>query len=336
MGLAPVTVDEVKIRDLSRPLTSEWTPPIGAMGGPPAHELYRDLVAHGGLRLLRDRDGNPWVEMQDGVRRRSFRVPGTALRGAFDRFRMRRNLRPVPESDLDDFARVVAARISDPDVRLPVFDSSALDRAPPAPEPESSFLDLSSSQGSAPQAPPSALEQELEAVLREVDLVRGAPTLAPLPAPPVAPLPAPPAPALEPPTPTAWREDEPGPVVSDRPLSLPMDASISGGHQDIAAADDSLPRYLRVLRGLVEGGGWIGTLGELGRLTGEEPDVVFGSLLKFHTQLTGNNLVVAPVEVEDGWRWLVVDRSRLHSSPSPLALPEDEIVPTSPDSASLS
>jgi len=41
--------------------------------------------------------------------------------------------------------------------------------------------------------------------------------------------------------------------------------------------------------------------------------------LKYHAQLTQNHLVVAPVEVEDGWRWLVVDRDRLRSSDPPAA-----------------
>jgi hypothetical protein len=41
---------------------------------------------------------------------------------------------------------------------------------------------------------------------------------------------------------------------------------------------------------------------------------VFAPLLRFHTDLIGNNLVVAPVEVEDGWRWVVVDRARARST----------------------
>jgi hypothetical protein len=291
-----LTTDEVKIRDLSRPNSNEWTPPIGAMGGPPAHELYRDLVAHGGLRLMRDRDGNPWVEMQDGERRRSFRVPGMALRGALDRFRMRRNLRPAPESDLEDFARVVAARVSDPDVRLPFYDLVARERAPPAPEPggdpapELDSTDPDVSTG-------SPLEEELARVLQEVDEVRGGPEVS-------APVSAPEAPWKETP------EDGETAVAS----MVAVDSSISGGVRTPIGPEDPLPRYLRVLRGLAAGGGWLGTLGELGRLTREDPDAVFGSLLKFHSQLTQNHLVVAPVEVEDGWRWLVVDRTRLRTS----------------------
>ncbi|MCI4372752.1 MAG: hypothetical protein L3K02_03815, partial [Thermoplasmata archaeon] len=216
-----MALDEVKIRDLSRPNTSEWTPPIGAMGGPPAHELYRDLVAHGGLRLMRDRDGNPWVEMQDGERRRSFRVPGVALRGALDRFRMRRNLRPAPETDLEDFARVVSARVSDPDVRLPAYDLAASERAPPAPEPPSSYAPPSPPSGEAdPEQSP--LEEELARVIEEVDSVRASSTTPSL----LEPAPAGPRPAESPPAP--WLE-----TPADLPVIAPslgsLDATISGG-----------------------------------------------------------------------------------------------------------
>jgi len=287
------------------------------MGGPPAHELYRDLVAHGGLHLLRDRDGNPWVEIQDGERRRTFRVPGVALRGALDRFRMRRNLRPAPESDLEDFARVVAARVSDPDVRLPLYDPRESERAPPAPEPPTSYAPVPPGEsGEEPGASP--LEEELARVIEEVDSVRTV-------AGPVALVERTEPPWLEMP------EDVDTPVA---PLSA-VAPSISGGQRITGGLDDPLPRYLRVLRGLAAGGGWLGTLGELGRMTREDPDAVFGSLLKYHSQLTQNHLVVAPVEVEDGWRWLVVDRTRLRSSDAPVADVPDQGTPGAPEPQSL-
>jgi hypothetical protein len=313
-----LTTDEVKIRDLSRPNTSEWTPPIGAMGGPPAHELYRDLVAHGGLRLLRDAEGNPWVEMKDGERRRSFRVPGVALRGAMDRFRMRRNLRPVPETDIEDFARVVAARVSDPDVRLPIYDLSTSERAPPAPEPLAA-LQPSPSVEPASAETPTPLEEELARVIQEVDAVRTvteeAPTNSSIEAP--------------------WEEAGGDVETTFATASPELDPSISGGLRNSNAAEDPLPRYLRVLRGLASGGGWLGTLGELGRLTREDPDAVFGSLLKYHSQLTQNHLVVAPVEVEDGWRWLVVDRTRLRSFDPPEVEVLEHGTPGAPNSQAL-
>jgi hypothetical protein len=294
-GESHLTTDEVRIRDLSRSGITEWTPPIGAMGGPPAHELYRDLVAHGGLRLFRDEAGNPWVEMQDGERRRSFPVPGVALRGALDRFRMRRNLRPVPETDLEDFARVVTSRISDPDVRLPLIAPTTVEEGDPAAELRPSMV-----SPAEPAPLGSRLEAELAAVLQEVEAVR---THAPSGPP-------------RPDTPPVWDEDAIEPPVLRR-MAESLDVSISGGRRTSDARDLGLPRYLRVLRGLVRNGGWLGTLGELGQMTGEAPDAVFSSLLKYHSEFTGNNLVVAPVELEDGWRWLVVDRSRLQSSPLP-------------------
>jgi hypothetical protein len=298
-----VTAEEVKIRDLSRMNRSEWTPPIGAMGGPPAHELYRDLVAHGGLRLLRDRDGNPWVEIQDGERRRAFRVPCVALRGALDRFRMRRNLRPVPESDLEDFARVVAARISDPDVRLPLYEPPESEPSAPLIEVAVPVLEPPEEMDGSPASGPH-LEDELARVLEEVETARSNPNAA-------AATPEPRAPWLE------------GPDDVARPDPLPLVPSISGARRLGTSSEDGLPRYLHVLRGLAAGGGWLGTLGELGQLTREDPDAVFGSLLKFHAQLAQNQLVVAPVEVEDGWRWLVVDRAMLRSSETAPPVPPD-------------
>ena len=114
---------DIVIRDVSRIPTREWVPPIGAMGGPPAHELYRDLVLRAGLRLFRDHRGHPYLALKDGEHRRTFRVPSLELREALDRFRMGRNLRLVPEPELIEFARVVAARVSDPDLFVPTLEA---------------------------------------------------------------------------------------------------------------------------------------------------------------------------------------------------------------------
>ena len=115
-------MQEIKIRELSRPSVREWIRPIGAMGGPPAHELYRDLVLYAGLRLLKDQSGNPRVAIQDGEHRRTFSVPSTELREAIDRFRMRRSLRPVPDGELAELTRIVQARVTDPDITIPMVD----------------------------------------------------------------------------------------------------------------------------------------------------------------------------------------------------------------------
>lgn len=272
----------------------EWVPPIGAMGGPPAHELYHDLVTHAGLRLLRDEEGRPWVEIQDGEHRRPFRVPSPELRAALDRFRMRRNLRPVPEGDIEEFARVVEARVSDPDVDIPL----------PVPEGEPETEDDSSAVEPTPRVPAGSASDagwavdELDHLMREVDAVQGR------------------RPELEPPVrePTApWlRYSHPVPLHSRLPHR--WHASVSGGRRSSPAPDPTLPRYVRVLRELVAEGSWIGTLGEIARRTGDDTDQVFATLLKFHSDLVGKDLVVAPVEVESGWQWLVVDRSRIRPS----------------------
>lgn len=416
---------EVRIRDISRNPSNEWTPPIGAMGGPPAHELYRDLVLYAGLRLLRDGEGRPWVAMQDGERRRTFQVPSSELRGALDRFRMRRNLRPIPESDLEDFTRIVEARISDPDIRIPILTENATPRidpndgsfpvsgglaahppngAPiredvpepvePAPAPAAaptgrSFLTEESRGWSAPapvEAPedPPAVDRatvdprepdapDPPAAESPATTVRSGPSwvmhaarspvrtnpepepgrwpVPSAPAPPApawkeegeiapaeeprAPAPAPsPAPALQREVDALLEELEGGPARRPRiprllapappwsegeevsPPLAPVPAvsdSISGGRATPVDGTGTLPTYLRVLKHLVSQGGWLGTTTELARLTGEEPETVFASLLQYRTSFNQNNIVVATVEVEDGWRWLAVDRSKLQS-----------------------
>jgi hypothetical protein len=288
--------DEIEIFDLSRREKGEWMPPIGAMGGPPAHELYRDLVLHAGLRLLRDDSGAPWVEIQDGERRRAFPVPSLELRGALDRFRMRRNLRPVPEGDIDEFARVVEARVSDPDVALPA--GATPEPAPPPVAVERSPAGTETG-GPAPERTSWAVD-ELDHLMHEVDEIQGrAPDSAP----------------HDPPFPAYHEYVHPAPLHSRLPHR--WHASVSGAERRTSTEEARLPRYLRVLRELVENGAWIGTLSEISRRTGDDTEEVFATLLRYHTDIVGNDLVVAPVEVQEGWRWIVVDRGRARSDEAP-------------------
>jgi hypothetical protein len=239
----------IRIRDVAAPTTSEWTPPIGAMGGPPAHELYRDLVIHAGLRLYRGPSREPWIVLKDGERRRGFVAPSPELRSALDRFRMRRNLRPVSERDLDDFVRIVEARVSDPDVSLPRLEEEVGGAAPYV-----ATQVLPGDEGEVPWAEPV---QEPEA-----------------------------------------------------DLGL-LNASVSGGHASLDDPSVIVPRYVRVLRELVRNGEWMGTTAELSERIGEDPERVFGTLIEHRIRFAEGGVVVAPVEVEEGWRWLAVDRTRV-------------------------
>ena len=283
-GWTGLTNEELAILDLSKVGRGEWMPPIGAMGGPPAHELYRDLVTHAGLRLSRDADGAPWVEIQDGEHRRTFPVPSPELRAALDRFRMRRNLRPVPESDIEEFARVVEARVSDPDVAIPLG-------GPERPDGDPSALSASA----PPATSPNWAVDELDHLMHEVDAIQGR---------------APPDPEEEV-RPAFGTYVQPAPLHRRMPHRWHTGVSSARGVR--ATTDPRLPRYVRVLRELVQDGTWIGTLAEIARRTGDDTNEVFSALLQFHTDLVGNDLVVAPVEVEDGWRWVVVDRSQLRA-----------------------
>jgi hypothetical protein len=268
-----VTNQDDGIVDLSKIGKGEWTPPIGALGGPPAHELYRDLVAHAGLRLLRDDSGTAVVELQDGEHRRAFSVLSLELRGAIDRFRMRRNLRPVPESDIRELVRVLEARVTDPDVEIPLYQ--------PTPSP---IRDLAAE-------PPNWAVDELDQLMHEVDAIQGR------------------SPGSEEPVEPGPREFGLHPTLHTR-LPHRWHTGVSGGRAIDESVDPRLPRYIRVLRELVQEGAWIGSLAEISRRTGDDTEEVFATLLRFHTDLVGHNLVVAPVEVEDGWRWIVVDRAR--------------------------
>jgi hypothetical protein len=299
-----LTDDELRILDLSRRPRGEWEPPIGAMGGPPAHELYHDLVVHAGLKLLRDLDGHPWIEIQDGERRRALGVPSPDLRGALDRFRMRRNLRPVPEGDIEEFVRVVEARATDPDVAFPERSRprepiTLPDPAPATSEDSPDSSDLAAAPSDAP-APDLTVEdgwavQRLDHLMEEVDEIQGRA-----------------APTPESQRDRPWWNQYGHPVPLHSRLPHRWHASVSGGRRDDSPAPEGdLSRYLRALRELVRDGAWIGPLHEIGRRTGDDPEAVFAALLKYHTDLVTEGLVVAPVELEEGWRWMVVDRSRL-------------------------
>ncbi len=286
--------EELSILDLAKAGRGEWVPPIGAMGGPPAHELYRDLVTHAHLRLVRDADGSPWVELQDGERRRAFPVPSPELRAALDRFRMRRNLRPVPEGDIEEFARVAEARASDPDVELPTADQ------PLTPGAEAPPVAAGTGAPGPDRPAPSWAMTELDHLMHEVDAIQGRAASIP--------------------------EESDGdaagapylpPHVFHRRLPQRWHTGVSSARVVRSGTDPRLPRYVRALRELVQDGTWLGPLTEISRRTGDDTNEVFSSLLRFHIDLVGNDLVVAPVEVEDGWQWVVIDRGRLRAPADP-------------------
>ncbi len=308
---ANVGVEEIRIREVSRYSEGEWIPPIDAMGGPPAHVLYHDLVRFAGLRLFCDGKSRPWAALQDGAHRRAFPVPSPELRGAIDRFRMRRNLRPVPEDDIAQFVRIVVARVFDPDVETPRLGSPVRERMPSG---DSSPLSVPASPEASPPwderatAPPpevastprwAQLGREVETLIGDLGDGPAAPT-------PVA-SPEPIAPAAGRPLASAPRSE---PELGDPPSGF----SRSGGRAWGSVNDEGSPRYVRVITGLVRDGAWMGTTRELSELTGDDPITVFDSLIRYRTELASHDLLVANVRVEDGYRWLAVDRSRVHSS----------------------
>lgn len=293
---------DIIIRDVSRTPTKEWTPPIGAMGGPPAHELYRELVQRAGLRLFRDLRGTPYLALRDGEHRRTFRVPSLELREALDRFRMNRNLRPVPEQELIDFARVVEARVSDPDIFVPTLE--IIGRAAPSdgsqylPEPAAGLLPAPVRTGRWDEEMSSIAQNEPEDSRPEV----------------------PPTPVVK--VPSAWNEvvdgaaappPSPPPPTPPPPASAPLQPSIAGAHR-LPAGDDGLLRYASALRTLLEEGNWVGTTAEISHLTGDTPEKVFARLRAYRTELASQDIVVVPVETKSGWRWLAVDGSRFSPS----------------------
>lgn len=81
--------------------------------------------------------------------------------------------------------------------------------------------------------------------------------------------------------------------------------------------DVALPRYLRALRGLVQRGDWLGTLTQLSDQLGEDSFTVYSSLIRYRSALAQSGVVIAPVETEEGWQWLAVDRSRVNADPAP-------------------
>ncbi|HEY1197517.1 MAG TPA: hypothetical protein VGG32_02150 [Thermoplasmata archaeon] len=226
--------------------------------------------------------------MHDGERRRTFRVPSGELRGALDRFRMRRSLRPVPDPELAELTRIIQARVSDPDIFIPTSEKRESD--PPEPRVELRPL-------IAPTPPPihqkSPFEEELDAIIQELDGVRR-PATAPLP---IAK------------TPSA-RNEVVGPTAPVAPVAAPVNPSISGGRSSSEPAGD-LPRYVQVLRDLVRNGGWLGTTSEISSLTGDNPEKVIACLRKYCPDLARDDIGVAPIETKEGWRWLAVDLHRL-------------------------
>ena len=248
--------DELRIRELVQHQTGEWVPPISALGGPPAHALYHELVLHAGLKLYKDAAGEPLLVFLDGENRRTFRCPSAELMGALDRFRMRRGTRPSPAKDIEDFIRIIHARVTDPDAQVPTLP-------PNAPEPLQSESGIPS-----PATPP----------VKEGDS------------------------SIEPAMPG-------DPWV---PLSTPgLSLSFSGGFMRAGRREPPLPHYIRILQNLVRNGGWMGTTQDLSSRLGEDEARLTETLIRYRADLAEFGIVVANVQVESGWRLLVVDRARL-------------------------
>jgi len=285
-----VGFDDLRIRDISR-FSGEWSPPIGALGGPPAHELYRDLVLYAGLQLFQDARSRPWVVFRDGAQRRSFSVPSIELRNALDRFRMHRSARPLPRGDLDEFVRIVEARVSDPDVKIPLLRSPLVDGAP-ATDGDRRLFEPSSTDRAAQAHTPTPTASSPTGSESE---------------------PSPPSTAVIVParTSAAGREFLPPTWVNvPRPG---LEASISGGALLPPRRSADATRYVRALRRLLRDGDWMGTTRELAEVTRDDPLTLYASLLRYRAELADNDILLANVEVGEGFRWLVVDRSRVRN-----------------------
>lgn len=285
--------EDVRIRDISR-VTGEWAPSVGALGGPPSHELYRELVVYADLRLFRDGRSRPWVVMRDGAHRHAFPVPSTELRGALDRFRLRRNVRPLPDGDIEEFVRIVEARVTDPDVQIPLLRFPLVDRGPasprpPVPEPEGPTVPRAAPAPAEPWAPapevrPGDTEVEGPSAPEPLELAVGS-------------------------------QDPVGSPADDEPR--PIDMSRSGGvvfSAGPSAGESELQRYVRVLRRLVRDGDWMGTTRDLSEAVRDDPFTLYTSLLRYRSEIAENNILIASVEDRRGLCWLAVDRSRVRSA----------------------
>jgi hypothetical protein len=105
------------IRDLaeSSPATGVWLPAINvATGGPQSHVVYHELVKHARMRLTRTTEGSAMVTVTESGAVHLFKVPSPEFYRFVDRFRVARSLRVLPEPALEELARIIQARVSDP------------------------------------------------------------------------------------------------------------------------------------------------------------------------------------------------------------------------------
>ncbi|MGA7847316.1 MAG: hypothetical protein WCB18_09560, partial [Thermoplasmata archaeon] len=120
--------------------------------------------------------------------------------------------------------------------------------------------------------------------------------------------PAPPAPEAE----KVPRVDPTLPGDPWVPATLPgLAISFSGGFMRSGRKEFPLPHYIRILQGLVRNGGWMGTTQDLSARLGEDEARLTQTLIRYRADLAEFGIVVANVQVETGWRVLVVDRARL-------------------------
>ena len=94
-----------------------------------------------------------------------------------------------------------------------------------------------------------------------------------------------------------------------------VDPSVSGARA-LPAPEVGLPRYVKVFRELIQSGSWMGTTRMLSDLTGDDPFQVFESLLRFRSELATSGILLANIELDEGFRWLAVDRTKVHDDAS--------------------